>query len=216
MKIFKLVLLTTIISGLSSLCLKGQESSSPLSKEIWLTGYLFNYNGFGLQYKSQKGSETYLRIGFNNLNAGFNKRNIDETMGGYPTLTTNFSFKFEIGLEKRKAITEKLSAFYGINFIAGSVYVRNKTENPTLPSNLRYLDDYEISPGLGFNSGLMLNLKNAFSLAAEITPELSYSYKTHQRIISMTKAKETYNSGYININNELIRISLIYNWSKKL
>jgi hypothetical protein len=92
----------------------GQQSNAGKIKEIYLSGDLLKFQNLGLQYKTQIKDNTYFRIGLAGLNIGFNKSN--PSPANYLVhITSNISGSFDIGLEKRRSITEALTCFYGFN-----------------------------------------------------------------------------------------------------
>jgi hypothetical protein len=214
MKRLNSLLILSIIIGLFSSYSFGQDSENSKTKEIYLSSNILSFNNLGLQYKSELKKGSFFRIGLNNINSDLTKQNYG-ALSAIPRTTTNFAVKFEVGLEKRKQITEKLSAFYGINFITETSFQRIKREDPTLPRNLRHLDNFSINPGFGFNSGFILKITGAFSVSAEIIPELVYNYSSSESIVGAAKVKDTRNGGSIKLGNESVRVSLIYQWNKK-
>jgi hypothetical protein len=116
-------------------------------------------------------------------------------------------------LEKRKLITEALTCFYGINLYNWSSFNRIKTEDPTLPKDLRFLDSFSAESGFGFNSGFILKIYKGFAISTELTPRILYKYYTSQNINQGEKVKYTGNGGSININST-VQLALIYSWSK--
>ena len=95
-----------------------------------------------------------------------------------------------------------------------SGYRRNRSDSPNLPEDLRALDDLYIYPGLGFKSGVILNIKNDFFISAELSPQILYKYYSHERITNSELRKERTTGFDLNLNNESVRISLIYRWTK--
>jgi hypothetical protein len=205
-----------ILFGLLSQSILAQESGTDKRKELYLNGNILTFNDFGLQYKSQLKSGNFFRIGVTNLLANLSKQNPYQPNLVYlPSVRTEFSGTFEIGLEKRAQITERLSAFYGINFIAGIGFNRTKTEDPTLSEDLRHLSILSMSTGFGFNSGIIYKISDEFSAAAEISPRLLYSYSAIQRIDESVKVKDTSQGVSFGFNNQSVKISLIYTWVSK-
>ena len=204
-----------LIFFLNSNILNGQESS-PLSKEIYLYGKFLDFGNLGLEYKSELKEGTFLRIGINRLNFNFDKTKTGLiSSNNYPTKFSNLTGRFEIGIERRKNITDKLSAFYGVDVFTEGRFMRNKSENPNYPADLRFTDDLTVTPGLSFNSGFILNIKGAFSIATVLAPEIAYTYSSKEMVVNSTKVKATQNEGSLNIGNQYIQIGLIYKWDKK-
>ena len=210
----KKIFFSLFLFGLLSSGLFAQESSYGKTRELYLSGNLLTFNNFGLQYKSETKKGNYFRVGVTSLASHFLKSNpASPTL--YNHTSTNLSGGFDIGLEKRKQVTEKLTAFYGINLAVSADFQRSKYDDPTLPKNLRFTDDFSISPGLGFNSGFILNILNDFSISAEIIPKLNFIYTSNQNIQGTEKVKSTNNGGSLQLDNQSVRISFIYHWTKK-
>jgi len=131
-----------------------------------------------------------------------------------PSTVTDLAGTFDIGLEKRKQITNKLTAFYGINFVVMTTFQRTKTEDPALSRDLRHVSVFSVNPGLGFNSGFIYTISGEFSIAAEISPRLLYHYSTTERISGAIKVNDTTQGGSVNIGNQSVKFSLIYHWIK--
>lgn len=215
MKKLHLQVIVTILFGLLSQSLLAQESETTKIKELYLSGNLLTFNNFGLQYKSELKNGNFFRIGVTDIYSEVTKHNYGSPTPTLPSTSTNFAGAFEIGLEKRTQITNKLTAFYGVNFVITTSFQRNKREDPTLPSDLRHLDDFSINPGLGFNSGFIYKINDEFSISAEVIPRLLYNYSSTQRISGLNKVNDTTQGGSFNLDNQSVRVSLIYKWDRK-
>jgi hypothetical protein len=206
----KYVLLVTFLTG--AFVTYGQQSSSGKIKEVYLSGDLLKFQNLGLQYKTQIKDNTYFRIGLAGLNGDITKSN-PGMINSLVRISSNFSGSFDIGMEKRKSISETLTCFYGINLYNWSSFNRIKTEDPTLPRDLRFLDSFSSESGFGFNSGFILRIYKGFSISTELTPRILYKYNTTQNIDQGEKVKYTGSGGSININST-VQLALIYSWSK--
>lgn len=213
MKKFHIWLILTVSIGLLTTNLIAQESDSNKVREIYLNGNLLTFNNFGLQYKSSLKENTFLRIGLTNISIDLENKKFGLLLP-YGTTWTNLASRFEIGLEKRKPLSEKLSFFYGINLTTSISFQRVKTDNPSLSKDLRTLDDLGINPGLAFNTGFILNVADNFSISAEIIPQFILKYSSSERISGLEKIKDTTTGGSFVCNNESARISFIYRWNK--
>jgi hypothetical protein len=191
-----------------------QEAGTNRIKELYLSGNILTFNDFGFQYKSQLKNGNYFRIGATDLLVNLSKQNpYQSNLYAMPSFRTEFAGDFRIGLEKRAQITDRLSAFYGLDFIAGFGIHRTKTEDPTLPEDLRHVSTNNFNTGFGFNSGFIFKISNEFSAAAEISPRLLYSYSSVQRIEESLKVKDTSQGVSFGFNNQSVKISIIYSWS---
>jgi hypothetical protein len=214
MKKLHLPLIASILAGLFCTGLKGQTPEPGKIREIYLSGNFLTFNNFGAQYKAETKKGNFFRIGLTSFNSTFNKTNIGSP-SAYDNKTTDIGGGFEIGFEKRKQITEKLTAFYGINLTASSNFQRYKSENPSLPMDLRHTDHFSIFPGLSFNSGMILKITGDFSIAAEIIPRLLFTYSSNENINGSAKVKDIITGGSFGFNNQSLSVSLIYKWNKK-
>ena len=215
MKKLHLQLIVTILFGLLSQSLLAQESETTKIKEIYLSGNLLTFNNFGLQYKSELKNGNFFRIGVTDIYSEVTKQNYGLPMPTLPSTSTHFTGAFEIGLEKRTQITNKLTAFYGVNFVMTASFQRNKRKDPTLPLDSRHLDDFSINPGFGFNSGFIYKITDEFSISAEVIPRLLYNYSSTQRISGLNKVNDTSQGGSFNLDNQSVLVSLIYKWDRK-
>lgn len=182
-------------------------------KELYLNGNFFKLENLSLQYKTETKKGNYLRIGFTDLNFHSSKASASQTMQ-YSTTQTGMSLAFNIGIEKRKDIINRLQFFYGADVYFSSSYGRTKQDNPTVSRELRFTDHYTIGPGLDFNSGVILNIFKDFFIAAEVMPIIEYSYTKTQEIVNQEKTSNTFNGMHFNFSNENIRLSLVYRWIK--
>ena len=210
-----LKMIVIILFGLLSSGLFAQESATSRIKELYLSGNLLTFNNFGLQYKSELKRGNFFRLGVTDIYSHFSKQNFGSPSVLLQSSTTEFAATFEVGLEKRSRISNKLTAFYGVNFVTSTNYQRTKTEDPTLSQDLRHLDVFNISPGLGFNSGFIYTISGEFSVSAEVSPRLLYNYTTQERITGTNKVNDTTQGGSFNLDNTSVKVSLIYTWSKE-
>lgn len=215
MKKLHLQMKVIILICLFSQSLFAQDSETVKIKELYLSGNLLTFNNFGLQYKSELKNGNFFRIGVTDISTHLTKRNDYPQSAALPSTSTQFVGSFEIGLEKRAHITNKLTAFYGVNIVIATSFQRSKTEDPTLPLDLRHIDNFSINPGLGFNSGFIYRINDEFSVSAELIPRLLYNYNSSQGISGLTKASDISQGVSFNLDNQSARVSLIYHWNSK-
>lgn len=215
MKNLHFQVIIAILFALISQSLVAQESETGKIKELYLSGNLFTFNNFGLQYKSELKSGNFFRIGVNEINFEYSKQNVGSPSAIYPSSSSLYAETFEVGLEKRMQITNRMTAFYGINFVTMTSFQRNKREDPTLPADSRHLVYFSLSPGFGFNSGFIFKITEEFSLSAEVIPRLLFKYSSTERIAGSTKVKDSSTGLSLNLDNQSVRVSLIYKWNKE-
>jgi hypothetical protein len=214
-KLYPQLILSILFCSLSSSPF-AQELETGKIKELYLSGSLLNFSNFGLQYKSELKHNNFFRLGFTGFNYDYEKlhNGSPNPPSGDYVAVTHISGRFEVGLEKRKQITDKLTAFHGINFITSTRFQRNKLAS-SITQDLGYLDDFSITTGLGFNFGFIFKIAGDFSISAEIIPELVYKYSSTERIVGPIKVKDSNKQGSFNIDNESVRVSFLYQWHKK-
>jgi len=201
------------IVALISLNVNAQDPGDSKSKEIYLSGNLLTFSDFAFQYKTELRNNTYFRIGLARLSPNFYKSNPGSPTA-YETSTLSVSGSIDLGIEKRKQISENLILFSGINLYTGSGFNRSKTEDPSLPLDLRHEDNFNINSGLGFNSGFILKLMDNIALSAEIMPRLLIVYNSSQNVVGTNKIKDTKIGGSFNFDTYSFRVSFIYKWIK--
>lgn len=108
-------------------------------------------------------------------------------------------FGFDIGLEKRKQLGEKLNLLYGADLIS-SVSLYRYTGN----SNL----DYEWGAGLVL--GLQYIISNSFSLSAELVPSFIYEFSKNTTTANGYERKIKNNAYHIILNNNNTNLTLAY------
>jgi hypothetical protein len=214
MKKLHQILLLTILLVLPSSKLFSQDSQVGKQKELYLSNSLFNISSFGLQYKSEIKNQKYFRLGFTGISSDFSRQTYGTPVPEWPSIYSNIEGTFDIGFEKRSHITDKLSAYCGINFVTSGNFRRRRTEDPSKSDKLRNLDFLSINPGLGFNSGFLYKVNDAFSISAEVIPRLLYNYTVTQRITGLNKVNDINQGGSFEFNTHSVLVSFIYNWSK--
>jgi hypothetical protein len=203
-----------ILLGLLSSGLSAQETETSRIKELYLSGNILTLNYLGLQYKSELKNGNFFRLGVTDIYSRFAKGKVGLPGNSLPSSFTELEGSVEIGLEKRSGISNRMTAFYGVNLITSTSYQRSKVDDPNVPKDLRHVDLLSISPGLGFNSGFIYNISDEFSVAAEVTPRIVYDYSIQERISGTDKSHNIDHGGYFMLNNTSVKVSIIYAWRK--
>ena len=143
-----------------SLTSVSQDLEVERNKEFHLK--IMPLNSFSFDYKSENKKNNFFRIGLTAFDANLINTNSNLTVSNYFN-SANFSLGLQIGFEKRKRFTERISAFTGTNLYTSTGLIKYKKDDPTLyPVSLRQITDFQISTGLSFNSGFLLNLNDNF------------------------------------------------------
>jgi len=120
-KIFLLVILSILAIGSQSA--KAQEPQDKKAREIYIYGNLLQFDLTGIAFKSEIRPNRFFRISATNLDFRHQVQNPDD-----PTNTKSLSFSggLQLGLENRVNITERLSAFYGVDLTASLTYQKSE------------------------------------------------------------------------------------------
>lgn len=186
---------------------------NPEQREIYLTGSVPSVSDLGIQYKLGLNDNTLLRFGILHINSNWDKFT-PAVSNEYPSSDLMINGGLEVGLEKRFAASENMQVFYGIDLICYAGYSSSRSDNPNLREDMRNLERFTVSPGLGFKSGIILNLKNNFFISAELSPQLLYRYQKLERITGADISTDRRHGFDLNLNTESLRISLIYKWKR--
>jgi hypothetical protein len=209
----KATLLMILISGLSIISLTAQPDEPAHSREIYFSMSPIGTRAYAIQYKTGLNDRTVLRFALSGFNAGYSTYLPSES-NEYPSAHFSVDGNIEAGIEKRVALTERMAAFYGLDIVLSSRYTHSRSDDPNLPIELRALNDRSISPGFGFKSGFLVNIKNGFFASAEINPLLAYTFSSNEEIVhSALSTSKTQGVGFY-IRVETVKLSLVYRWEK--
>ncbi|HER09637.1 MAG TPA: hypothetical protein ENO20_12085 [Bacteroides sp.] len=208
-------LMVIVISGLTIIRLTAQSVQPENSREIYFSMDPIGSKAYGMQYKTGLNENTMLRFAFSSFNAAFSSTR-PALSYNYPSTQLDIGGGLEAGLEKRVLLTEKVSAFYGVDFVAQMAYTHQRSDNPTLPEDIRALNDVTLSPGFGFKSGLLLHLKNGFFAAVELSPRLFYQFSSDEQRAGNHVAADRHHTFGFNADVEAMKISLAYRWHKSV
>ena len=200
-----------LISGLILLPLTSQPVQPEKFREIYFSMDPIGTKTYGIQYKKSLNEHTILRFAFSSFDAGFTATRPAQTFQ-YPSSTFGIGTHMEAGLEKRVSFTEKVSAFYGIDFVFGVDWMHTRSDDPSIATDSRNTNDVSFSPGIGFKSGILLDLRNGFFAAAEISPLLFYRFASDEQIAGTHTAADIVHDLGFQANADAVKISLAYRW----
>ena len=221
MKIIKLSICIILVNSFLELNLNAQDSTFNKYNEIYLSTSSINLEGSGLNYKTQMKEDLFFRVGLLNINSDLTSYK-PGTSASYPYSEIEVLLGFNIGLEKRKMINNIFSIFYGLDFITRTGYTYRIVKNAFIPKEMRTKYKYYIYPGIGFGSGILFNIKDAFFIGAEFNPQILFKYRKDQEYLYVSdddaETIEYYNK-YTDVSfdfdTESIRILFMYRWNKK-
>lgn len=151
---------------------------------------LSSFENFDFIYKKEKAENklTRYRLGFANI--GFTSRNDNESI--------NFQFGFAIGVEKRRAINERLHFIHGIE-PAFSFSLANNRSNTI----------WNLQPSLGYVLGFQYDFNEAFYVNVETIPSLDAG-------ISIRDNTENVFAASAGFNSHAISATLAYRFTGKI
>lgn len=185
------------------------------TRELYLTGIGITDLQFGLQYKASPNGKIFFRYSFINFETSYNKHTPSSTTI-FPSSDFHTHLGLEAGIEIRKNINQRMVIYTGLNLIAEGDFMREKSDNPLLPAEFREMDRYTISPGLGLNSGVILNLGSGLMLSAEIAPKILMNFiLIEDQVDPDNKTFTRYTTFDMLLNTQSVSISIIYQWNKE-
>jgi hypothetical protein len=155
-----------LILGLIPVIIVAQDSN-PRINEVGIS--LRGATSFGIKFKT--GNEktlfriTLLSASFSNTKSKLAPNPDNDTENG------SIAAGLNIGIEKRKPITENICFFYGTDLI--NSYNKSSYESPTAASSS---EDWTFSTGIGIVLGFIYKINSSINISAEVMPSIWYSY----------------------------------------
>jgi len=203
-KTFLLVILSILAIGTQSA--KAQETQDKKAHEIYLYGNLLEFNLTGIAFKSEIRPNRFFRISATNLGFSNQVQNPDKPQH---TKSLSFSGGLQLGLENRISITERLSAFYGVDLTASLTYQKNEF---VAPANTITNRSSVFSPGFSFGSGFILNVARNFFVSVELEPSIFMNFTSQESKAQSVTTKNVTTSYHFHLDSDDVKIGLIYRW----
>ena len=188
---------------------RGQETGETLEKrthEIFLYGSLKELDLTGVAFKSEIKKDRFIRVAATKLTFLNINNEPEDDPGNRNRL---FSGSVQVGLENRHRLTERLSAFYGIDLSAGVMLENSET---TYPEYVTTSHAVNFMPGLSFGSGLILNVIKNFSVSLELEPSVLLSFGSVETEDQTGTESHRVKACIVNFNIDDVRLALIYHW----
>jgi len=183
---------------------KAQETQDKKAHEIYLYGNLKELTLTGITFKSELKTNRFFRIGATNLDYRNQVQNPDDPQS---SKSLSFAGGIQVGLENRVKLTEKLSAFYGVDLNTSLTYMKSESEGA------ENISRYSVfRPGFSFGSGFILNVVKNLSVSLELEPAvlISFTSSESQFQSTTTKNKTTYYIFDFDIDD--VKLALVYRW----
>ena len=201
-KTYLLVILSILaICGLTA---QAQETQDKKAHEIYLYGSLKELTPTGITFKSEIKTNRFFRIGATNLEYRYQIQNPTDPQSSN---SISFAGSLQIGLENRHNLTEKFSAFYGVDLNTSFNYMKSEielTENINRSSIIR--------PGLSFGSGFILNVLKNFSISLELEPAVLISFNNSETQYQSTTTKSKSTNYIFDFDIDDVKLALLYRW----
>jgi len=202
-----------IILSVFSLNVFSQEPSLANKREISISTNNPFAGTYDLNYKSEFKKDKFFTLGLVNFSSSYDK-SIPSTSISFPESNLRLSGGFELGLEKRKPLSDNMEIFYGFDLRSSLYFYNDHQDDPNLPIDLRNTNRSTLSSGLGFNFGTIFQIKNNFFFAAELNPSFLYNYSINE-IRGADVIIRDRDSGFdFIVSSKTIKFSLIYQWKK--
>ncbi len=188
------------------------QADQPYSKfnEIDLSVNSIINLDFGVDYKTSINKNTLLRIQI--FDFDFTTQEvIPANPSIFITKQTEVRSTIGFGIEKRKALTDKLLFFSGIDILLNGWWARLKVDDPELSKEKQKTDNYSIHPCVGFKSGLYFKISEEFKLGFSVFPQGYYKYT---EIETTDHLHQISNEGDFKLSIDEISLSVIYKWNK--
>lgn len=210
MKTLQLIIVIFVLSITPSIA---QSLQLENSREIYFSMDPIGTKEYGMQYKTGLNENTALRFAFSSFTAEFSAINPSVSYQ-YPSSQLDIGGGIEAGLEKRISIGERTAVFYGVDLLVDVDYEHSQSESPILPVESRGLNDFSVSPGFGFKSGVILDIKNGFFAAVEISPRLVYRFSADEHIAGTVVSTDRTHAVGFDADVEAMKISIAYRWQR--
>ncbi|MEO6903410.1 MAG: hypothetical protein ABI315_09660 [Bacteroidia bacterium] len=186
----------------------GQDSVKTRNNEFYLTIANFSPVNVHLKYKRQIVNKIYFKVGLVNLSASSNKLEW-QTSTSFPISKLSYSGGIEAGIEFRKQLTKRFSLFHGPNLSFTYRETIFKISDPSLNTKQQKNITQSYSGVLPYSLGILFNLNANMLVAAEINPNIYYSYEVYKNGRS-PQANNTSNNISIGFDNKIVLLSFVY------
>jgi len=195
------------VAPLKSQTPAASDSLPSMRREFYLSFANFSPVNIALRYKKQINPKTYFKIGLISLSAQAtsNKRNDGVS---FPVNSQNYSGGVEVGIERRRAITKKLSLFHGPALSVLYQHSFSKNLDPSIPSYQQKVSTDNVRGSIPYTIGLLFQVYNNFYAAVEINPAIYGSYQT----VSNNVNGGTAFTGGVGFDNRAGLFSLVYRY----
>lgn len=205
-KIFFLLASFSLTSQVDTL--SRQINSKAKIKEYYLTFADFSPVSIHLKYKRQIGKKIFLKIGFINLSAYKNSQKPFDP-NTFPTETSGYSAGLQIGIEFRKALTNKFSLFHGPNLNYTYSNSTFRLLDPAIPTKEQKDISVSQTSSIPYTLGILFNINANILIAGEINPAINFMTTDFKKGQNPKLNSTTTNTNF-SFDNRYCLISIVY------
>ncbi len=205
----KLKIFITLIFAICAVCTQGQDTTKATKiKEYYLGIADLSPFNISFKYKRQLKNTSFIKIGLVSISGNIREYK-PRNSAMFSSTYYRGSLGLIVGLEFRKNITDKFILFHGPNL--SLVYNGSMTEvnDSSLPQRQRRTITQTASIGIPYTLGIMFLVTKRFLIAAEINPEVLYSYTSYENRQSAASNYKHYSPSF-NFSTEYGLISVAY------
>lgn len=170
---------------------------------------------FGLIYKRQVAEKRYFRISAANLQF-YGVDNNPIYSNQFPTRYIRASVNLTLGVEWRFKIHKMIWTYTGIDVLFGANFYANRVDNPSLPTNQRTDEDFNLKSGLAFNSGVLIDVHEMISIGLNLSPDIYYQYSPWEYDDGNgTVYKGQRHSVRTSFSSGSVQAQVIFRWKRK-
>ncbi|PBQ33608.1 hypothetical protein CNR22_18105 [Sphingobacteriaceae bacterium] len=199
---FSLIFAFFIFTGLKS----QSDTLGPMRKEFYLSFATSSPLSITLKYKKQIAPKTYFKIGLVNLSGAYSESGSGS--GTFPISNLFYSGGVEIGFERRRKVTTKLSFFHGPAVRLTADFNQRRNLNPAIPQDQQKSTSTNYTGAIPYSLGLLFQVYANFHAAVEINPSV---YATYQTGTNSAQNYKGFTTG-IGFDNRFALFSLVYRY----
>ena len=170
---------------------------------------------FGLLYKRQVSEHRFFRLSLADIRfTGI--RDEPYYSNQFPTRRTNFSANLTMGVEFRFKLHKLVTTYTGIDVLAGFRHYTYRVSNPSLPVREQITQDYTITAGLAFNSGVLFEVHELVKVGLNLSPDVYYWFSPWENDFGSGNIYKGKTHGVsTSFGSSSVQLLVIFRWERK-
>lgn len=169
---------------------------------------------FGLVYKRQVAAKRYFRMSIADISFYRNQSDPVYT-NQFPSRHLRVEAELNVGVEWRFRLHKRVSTYTGIDVLAGFGYYQNRLVNPSLPPQQLKDEDYSITAGLAFNSGVIIDVHDMIKVGLNVSPDVFYRFSPWDYENGVQEFKGANHRVSTSFSSGSIQLQVIFHWERK-